>query len=389
LRRNLLCSLRTFSASVLVIAACTFAQAAAAARDWQPQRTWVFVVGLLKFQHRDMFNSFPQTNRRDAQLVEFFRQQGVPDEQIVFLKDAQATSRRVENSFPAFLSKAGPNDFLFFYYTGHGYKSEDERTTYFATYDAGDDVDGWSTDSIVRDVEKYFKGTRALLTADTCYSGSLTANVQRLGRRVSYASLTSSSANHTSTENWTFTEMLLAGLRGESFADTNGDGEVSLTELADDVKEDMAFAEQQRSTFAITGNFPSGMLIAPAARKIDPLISQRVQVRSEGDWYKARVIDVHDNTYRVHYFGFEDSDDEWVTLRQIRNLRTAASSAMAGARVEAEWQDTQNSRPKISKVDQGFNTNHNKRYEGGWDESVIPKRKWPGSNSKWDARQRQ
>lgn len=387
MRRHLLSNFRAFSASVLIIVACTLAQAATATRDWQPQRTWVFVVGLLKFQHRDIFNSFPQTNRRDAQLVEFFRQQGVPEEQVVFLKDAQATSRRIETSFPAFLSKAGPNDFLFFYYTGHGYKSDDESQTFFATYDASEDVDGWSTDSIVRDIEKNFKGTRALLTADTCYSGSLTADVQRMARRVSYASLTSSSANHTSTENWTFTEMLLAGLRGESFADLNGDGEVSLSELAQDVKEDMAFAEQQRSTFATTGHFPNEMLLAPATRKIDPLISQRVQVRSEGDWYKARVIDARDGSYRVHYFGFEDSDDEWVSMRQIRNLRTPASSSMAGARVEAEWQGQQHP-PRVSKIDQGANNNHYKRYDGGWDESVIPNRNRQRSNSNWDTRER-
>src|SRR5207237_100875 len=64
-------------------------------REWQPQRTWVFAVGILQFQHKDMFESFPQKNRRDTQLIEFFRQQGVPESQIVFLKDGQATSRRV------------------------------------------------------------------------------------------------------------------------------------------------------------------------------------------------------------------------------------------------------------------------------------------------------
>jgi hypothetical protein len=87
----------------------SFAQAASAReRDWQPQRTWVYVVGLLKFENRDVFNSFPQTNRRDAQLVDFFRQQGVPEDHIVFLKDGQATSRRVQNSFPRFWPKHSP-----------------------------------------------------------------------------------------------------------------------------------------------------------------------------------------------------------------------------------------------------------------------------------------
>src|SRR5882672_126834 len=85
---------------------CFGSNAIAQTRDWQPQRTWVFVVGTLQWKHRDMFDSFPEKNRRDAQLVEFFRQQGVPSQQLVYLQDAQATTRQVENSFAAFLTKA-------------------------------------------------------------------------------------------------------------------------------------------------------------------------------------------------------------------------------------------------------------------------------------------
>jgi len=93
-------------------------------------------------------------------LVESFRQQDVPDEQMVYLQDAQATTRQVKTAFTTLLAKAREGDFLFVYYCGHGYKSDDERTTWFATYDAGDDTPGWSTDSIVKDIEKYFKGSR-------------------------------------------------------------------------------------------------------------------------------------------------------------------------------------------------------------------------------------
>lgn len=327
MNRDFLRQLRTFGALLVIVIGCAFAQSTwARERDWQPQHTWVYVVGVLQWEHRDMFNSFPQTNRRDAQFVEFFRQQGVPDEQIIFLKDAQATSRRVHSSFPSFLSKAGPNDLLILYYTGHGYKSEDERTTYFATYDAGEDVAGWATDSIVRDIERSFRGSRALLVADTCYSGSLAAQTQRLGQRVSYASLTSSSSSQESTENWTFTEMLLAGFQGRSYADINDDGEITLSELAEDIKQDMVFAEGQRSVFSTTGNFPATMLIGPAQRKTDSQISGRVEVRSEDDWYKARIVDVRDGRYHVHFFGYEDSDDEWVSARQIRYLKTFDSA---------------------------------------------------------------
>ena len=34
-----------------------------------------------------MFGSFPVKNRRDAALVDFFKQSGVPDTQIVYLQD--------------------------------------------------------------------------------------------------------------------------------------------------------------------------------------------------------------------------------------------------------------------------------------------------------------
>jgi hypothetical protein len=360
-----------------MLVACALTQAAPATRDWQPRRTWVYVVGVLKWQHRDMFDSFPETNRRDAQLVEYFRQQGVPEQQIVFLKDTQATSRRVRNSFPEFLTKAGPDDLLFFYYTGHGYKSDDARTTYFATYDAGDDVDGWATDSIVRDIEKNFRGSRAMLIADTCYSGSLATQTQRLGRRVSYASLTSSSASQESTQNWTFTEMLLAGFQGRSFADIDGDGEVTLSELAEDIKEDMAFAEGQRSVFVTTGNFPAGMLIGPAQQKINPQISRRVEVRSEGDWYKARIFDVRGSRYHVHYYGWEDSDDEWVAASQIRTLRTATYPA--GASVEVNWEGKWYA-AKVLKVERGVHLIHYVGYDDGWDEWVSDKRIRPQRN---------
>lgn len=366
MKNPLLRIFKSISFSLLIIFGSSLAQAVSAReRDWQPKRTWVYVVGLLKFENRDVFNSFPQTNRRDAQLVDFFRQQGVPEDHIAFLKDGQATSRRVHSSFPAFLAKAQPGDLLFFYYTGHGYKSDDERTTYFATYDAGENVEGWATESIVRDVEKYFRGSQALLTADTCYSGSLSAQAQQLGRRVSYASLTSTSAGQLSTENWTFTEMLLEGLRGKSFADINGDGEVTLSELAEDIKEDMAFAENQRSTFVTTGNFPSNMLLAPGARKRDPMISRRVEVRSEGSWYKARVIDVRGGTYEVHFYGYEDSDNEFVRLNQIRDSRGTESAA--NRRDESDWETTVNP-PRVSRVDQTW------RNEGGWSESGGPQR---------------
>ena len=339
--------------------------------DWQPQRTWVFIVGTLKWKHSDVFSSFPQKNRRDAQLVDFFQQQGVPADQLVYLQDAQATTRQVKSSFSAFLSQAREGDLLFLYYCGHGYKSDDGRTTYFATYDATDDVPGWSTDSIVRDIEKYFKGSRAFLAADSCYSGSLAEQARKMRRQISYASLTSASASELSTENWTFTEMLLAGLRGKAFADINGDGRVTLGELAQDVSADMVFAEEQQSEFVATGKFPPGTVMAVAPQKSNPEISRRVEVKSEGAWYKARIIDARAGRFRVHYFGWEDSDDEWILPNQIRKMSRLEYGV--GAMVEVNWKGQWYS-AQVLKLDRGEHLIHYVGYDGSWDEWVSSKR---------------
>jgi hypothetical protein len=286
-------------------------------RDWDAQRTWVFIVGILKWKDSETFKPFPQLNRRDTQLVEFFRRAGVPANQLVFLRDEQATIGRVRAQFSEMLSHTREGDFLFVYFTGHGYKSEDERETLFATYDASEGVPGWSTRSIVRDINWGFRGARVLLTADCCYSGALARDARRLNPEIAYACLTSATPDQESTENWTFTEMLLASLRGTSYADLNSDRQVSLGELVENARRDMKFAEEQESSFASRG-IPTNMVLAQANEPANPAIGRRVLVRSEGDWYKGRIIGVRGSRYLVRYFGYDDSYDEWVSQRQIR-----------------------------------------------------------------------
>jgi hypothetical protein len=141
----------------------------------------------------------------------------------------------------------------------------------------------------------------------------------------------------------------------------------------------MAFAENQRSTFVTTGSFPSNMLLAPGARKLDPMISRRVEVHSDGSWYKARVIDVRGRTFEVHFYGYEDSDNEFVKLNQIRYSR--GSDLATNRRDENEWETTRNP-PGVSRVDQS------RRTEGGWSESGGPqriRRPTVSSDSSWES----
>src|SRR5689334_9046350 len=87
---------------------------------WQPKHTWLLVVGLLEWKYPDYFASFPKENRRDQMLVDFFREQGVPDKQIVYLQDKQATTKKIQQTFEQHSAAVGADDLLVVYFCGHG-----------------------------------------------------------------------------------------------------------------------------------------------------------------------------------------------------------------------------------------------------------------------------
>lgn len=302
---------------------------------WNPQRTWVFVVGTLEWQQADQFSPFPKENRRDAALVAFFRAQGVPPTQLVYLQDRHATTNRIQQTFESHLAAANPDDLLILYYCGHGGKT-DAGTAYFASYDTDCDTNqGWIMETVPATIERYFDGSHALLFADCCYSGCLADAVSQYAKKIAYATLTSSLSSELSTGNWTFTEGLLAGLRGQAFVDADGNNAISLSELATQMMASMAFAEEQLATFATVGTFDPNMIIAAARPRLDPHIGNRVEVATDGDWYPAQIIDVRAGQFKVHYYGYEESDDEWVTSDSIREA--ARKVYPVGTAVEVQW----------------------------------------------------
>jgi Agenet domain/Caspase domain len=304
-------------------------------RGWHPERTWVFAVGTLEWKHADTFPPFPQQDRRDAALVEFFATQGVPAAQIVYLQDRAATTRRIQQAFEAQLAQAGADDLLVLYYCGHGGKTDD-AAAYFASYDTDCERNqGWLVDSIPATITRCFGGARVLLLADCCYSGSLAAALTGQHKHGAYACLTSSLASELSTGNWTFTEGVLAGLRGQAFVDADGNQQITLQELATQIIDSMAFAEEQIATFAVGGGFDAHMVIAAARTRPDPQVGRRVEVLADGEWYPAQIIDAKGARLQVHYYGYETSDDAWVTGDRIRDA--VRTTYPVGTAVEVKW----------------------------------------------------
>ncbi len=304
---------------------------------WEPKQTWAFVVGVLEWQHEDLYTAFPQTQRRDAALVKLLGQRGVPERQICYLQDRQATTAAISRSLASHLKAAPPGATLLLYYCGHG-GMDDAGQVFFASYDADDtDNPGWPVAAIPDAVEADFPGARAILLADCCYSGRLADAVAARTRRVAYASLGFSLASELSTGNWTFSEAILAALRGDAYADGDGDATITLGELAGHIQAEMAFAEEQVATFATSPGFDPELALGPARPRHDPQIGRHVAVQSDGAWYAAQVVDVRKGELKVRYYGYESDDDVWVETSAAHTV--GRPRYPVGATVEVQWKN--------------------------------------------------
>jgi hypothetical protein len=272
--------------------------------DWQPKRTWLFAVGLLEWQHPDVWASFPDAvaNRSDAQLVEHFRAAGVPDKQIVYLQDKRATKARILEQFVKFLERTDEGDLLIFYFAGHGYRDEATNQTWLAQYDAGDkSASGWNVKNVFKLIEDHFWGDRVLLLADCCHSGALCDEVVRhQNSELSYAALTSVFAHNTSTGNWTFTDSLLAALRGDPRVDGDRDGVVELHEMGDYAELEMAFVENQKAMFCARDEFPRTAKLAVANGPLKKRVGERAEAYVDGKYWKVKIVDADANRVKVH-----------------------------------------------------------------------------------------
>ena len=249
----------------------------------------------------------------------------MPRDQILFIKDREATKDRIQRALARFLAKANEGDMLIFYYTGHGAQDDDTGKIYFASYDADDDLQrtAWSVPSIFNTIERNFRGSRALVIADCCYSGALADEAARRKTSISYGVLTSARSDSLSTAEWTFTDALLRGFRGSAKIDRNKDGEIELSELARYERSRMWSQEEQVPVFKTTGNFSPEMILADVANRSTSRVNGRVEVEWEGQWYPATILEVRGAKYRIHYLGYGSDWDEWVDGARLRSTSSA------------------------------------------------------------------
>lgn len=361
---------------VLLVTLVLAGPAAARAPGWDPARTWVFAVGLLEWEDSDSFPGFPKEDRRDRQLVKLFRDAGVPADRIVYLEDRAATAARVRSELDALLARTRPGDLLVFYYAGHGYRSEEDGTFYMTPWDTRDDATAWSFDSVLEALDRSFRGDRVLAAADCCYSGSLRALTARRRGRPGFGTLSSSLSRVPSTGNWTFTDALLSGLRGEPAVDADADGAITFDEVGRYMRDEMAFAEDQRGMYGTTPGFAPDTVLALTRRPLRPREGEHVEVRDSGRWWKARVLEEKDGRLHVRWVGLEGYPDEWVAPDRVRPVEAPRAYAV-GSAVEVEWEGDWWPAVVRGVAEDGLHHVHYEGFDDSWDEWVTAKRMRP------------
>ncbi len=301
--------------------------------EWQPARTWVFAVGVLQFDSPTL-QTYPEEGRVDAVMLEALKKRGVPESQIVFIKNEQATEKHIASEFEKLLKKTAEGDTLLFYYTGHGGRdySEPTRPVNFITYDTGSK---WMVSEMLDAIESRFQGSLALLVADCCHSGGLAEEAARRSQKIGYGVLASAQPASVSTSNWTFTQCLANLFNGHAALDLNRDGRILFEEAAEYCDAEMSFCEDQRACHVALGRFRPDLVMATAQKQTPPRVGEHCEALSRGIWMKGKIIDAKEGKLLIDWVDRPAKRDAWVEPDLVRKPETTAMEI--GQRVQIEW----------------------------------------------------
>lgn len=229
-------------------------------RNWNPQNTKVFVLGL-GLEHWD--DPSDPIGHRDTILHQFFKNNGIPDNQNVHFRNKGGDRESILEFLPTFLQDSTEDTFFIFYYAGHGGEVEDSENEYDLYFcHPSEYLQSFTLKDLVEIIEGNFNGYNVLMIADCCYSGNLARFAKTAQTEYYYAALASALADEESTGAWTFTDCLLEALNGNAELDRDKDGTISLAELAKYIRKQMQEVDNQKSDFGHGENFDPAMRLA-------------------------------------------------------------------------------------------------------------------------------
>ena len=352
----------------------------------KPTNIYAVVAGVLQWPGNALAG-FPTKHRKDEELHETLLVRGVPAKNMRLLLDEQATYSGIQRAVRDVAGAAPADATLFFYYCGHGFEAK-AGDVCFANYDLNPKAverTGLLASDIAKIIGKSFKGKRVILLADCCCSGGLSETGKTLAKAgFEVATLTSSDASTLSTGNWTFTQSIIDSLKGDSLADANRDGTVTLGEMAGEVKEAMRVLERQKSHFSTHGlssDFPVATSKAsrPVADKAAIQPGQYVLAPDGKRTRPARVVKIADAKCTVVFFDYTDKRAVEVSVKDLSAIPddwgTRPKVAMK-AEIEVEWKETWY--PAVVLKKDGIKSFvHYVNFDDTWDEWVTAERMRP------------
>jgi uncharacterized caspase-like protein len=236
-------------------------------RKKKDSKIYALLVGVSRYEK---FESLKYTDDDAYRVYAFLKSPeggALADDQISILIDESATKRNIMKSLDDLVARAGENDAVFCFFSGHGING------HFLPIDS----DGYQNSLAYEEVKERLQSCKAkqkLYVADACYSGSLlssrtslTQSVEMLYGKLNETSggtafLLSSKKEEYSLESeglrqGIFSHFLIKGLKGD--ADSNGDNIVSVSELYKYVYTSVRSYTKMAQTPILAGRFDEHM----------------------------------------------------------------------------------------------------------------------------------
>ncbi|MBU6454049.1 MAG: caspase family protein [Cyanobacteria bacterium REEB67] len=248
----------------------------------------VFSAGIHSFEADHLHPGRPAVVVQDINLIKTLVRQGVPEDQIVALRDEQATTVNSQKQLHALLQKSKRGDFLFVFIHSHGSLNKGGLVCMYETGGV------WTFTDLIAEIEQSFKGARACLCVAACHSGSLIDLLKAQPRRIGYFGVTSvvSALSARTDATADFEICIKDAFGGAPCPDLDGDGLVSFDEFGRYLVDDQSRLFHTQPEYGNTSGFDPQMVINQARPKAGAMDCALVQlnngsrgriVRQEGD----------------------------------------------------------------------------------------------------------
>lgn len=239
-------------------------------------KIWSVIIGVASYKDMPVLRFTDDDAYRIYAFLKSPEGGAVADEQIKLLIDESATRQNILSAMREVFYKAGPNDFVLLYFSGHGLPGAFLPIDY-------NGVDNKIFHQEINDMLKKSPAKYKLCIADACHSGSMLAarSVQTTQNTIvgfynqlaqaqaGTALIMSSKSEETSLEasglrQGVFSHFLIRGLKGEG--DANRDKKVTIQELFDYVYSNVRSFTGNLQSPIIRGDYDHSMIVSIVER---------------------------------------------------------------------------------------------------------------------------